>query len=38
LRANLARRGQENVKRFSWEKCARETLAVIEEAAKRGRK
>ncbi len=32
LRAELARRGQENVKRFSWEKCARETLAVILEA------
>jgi glycosyltransferase involved in cell wall biosynthesis len=30
LRAELARRGLENVKRFSWEKCARETLAVIE--------
>ena len=25
LRAELDRRGQENVKRFSWEKCARET-------------
>jgi len=32
LRAELARRGQENVKRFSWEKCARETLAVILDA------
>jgi glycosyltransferase involved in cell wall biosynthesis len=30
LRADLARRGLENVKRFSWEKCARETLAVLE--------
>lgn len=30
LRAELARRGLENVKRFSWEKCARETLAVLE--------
>jgi len=38
LRAELDRRGQENVKRFSWEKCARETLAVLEEAAKRGKK
>ncbi len=37
LRAELDRRGQENVKRFSWEKCARETLAVLEEAAKRGK-
>ncbi len=36
LRAELARRGAENVKRFSWEKCARETLAVLEEAAKHG--
>lgn len=33
LRAELIRRGRENVKRFSWEKCARETLAVLEEAA-----
>lgn len=31
LRAELIRRGRENVKRFSWEKCARETLAVLEE-------
>jgi glycosyltransferase involved in cell wall biosynthesis len=38
LRAELERRGQENVKRFSWEKCARETLAVLEEAARQGRK
>ncbi len=29
LRAELVRRGHENVKRFSWEKCARETLAVL---------
>jgi len=35
LRAELARRGQENVKRFSWEKCARETLAVLEAVGKR---
>jgi glycosyltransferase involved in cell wall biosynthesis len=34
LRAELARRGQANVRRFSWEKCARETLAVLEGAAK----
>ncbi len=33
LRAELVRRGHENVKRFSWEKCARETLAVLLEAA-----
>lgn len=32
LRAELIRRGHENVKRFSWEKCARETLAVLLEA------
>ena len=38
LRAELARRGQENVKRFSWEKCARETLAVLEEAGREGNK
>ena len=30
LREVLIRRGFENVKRFSWEKCARETLAVLE--------
>jgi glycosyltransferase involved in cell wall biosynthesis len=38
LRAELDRRGRENVKRFSWEKCAQETLAVLEEAARRGKK
>ncbi len=32
LRAALSRRGQANVQRFSWEKCARETLAVLVEA------
>lgn len=36
LRAELARRGQENVKRFSWEKCARETLAVLVEVGREG--
>lgn len=35
LRAELVRRGFQNVKRFSWEKCARETLAVLEEVAGR---
>jgi glycosyltransferase involved in cell wall biosynthesis len=30
LRAELVERGHANVKRFSWEKCARETLAVLE--------
>lgn len=34
LRAELIRRGHENVKRFSWEKCARETLAVLLEVGK----
>ncbi len=32
LRSELSRRGLENVRRFSWEKCARETLAVLLEA------
>jgi glycosyltransferase involved in cell wall biosynthesis len=36
LRAELTRRGQENIKRFSWEKCARETLAVLEEVGRQG--
>ena len=35
LRVELARRGLENVKRFSWDKCARETLAVLESVAKK---
>jgi glycosyltransferase involved in cell wall biosynthesis len=34
LAADLARRGRENVRRFSWEKCARETLAVLESVAR----
>jgi glycosyltransferase involved in cell wall biosynthesis len=38
LRADLTRRGLENVKRFSWEKCARETLAVLEEVGRQGNK
>lgn len=29
LRQNLIKAGLENVKRFSWEKCARETLKVL---------
>lgn len=37
LRAELARRGQENIKRFSWEKCARETLAVLEQVGREGK-
>ena len=32
LRNELSRRGLANVRRFSWEKCARETLAVLLEA------
>ena len=32
LRTELSRRGLANVQRFSWEKCARETLAVLLEA------
>jgi glycosyltransferase involved in cell wall biosynthesis len=35
LRQELSRKGLENVKRFSWEKCARETLAVLEEAGRK---
>jgi glycosyltransferase involved in cell wall biosynthesis len=35
LAAELTRRGHENVKRFSWEKCARETLAVLESVARK---
>ena len=34
LRQRLIAAGYENVKRFSWEKAARETLAVLEEAAR----
>ena len=33
LRQELIAKGYENVKRFSWEKAARETLAVLEEVA-----
>ena len=33
LREELIAKGHENVKRFSWEKAARETLAVLERAA-----
>jgi len=32
LRADLIARGHANVDRFSWEQCARETLAVFEDA------
>lgn len=30
LRMELIKKGLENIKRFSWEKCARETLKVLE--------
>ncbi len=33
LRNDLARRGLENSRRYSWERCASETLAVCREAA-----
>ncbi|OUC09309.1 hypothetical protein RY27_03615, partial [Litorilinea aerophila] len=36
LRQRLIQAGYANVRRFSWEKAARETLAVLEEAASRG--
>jgi glycosyltransferase involved in cell wall biosynthesis len=36
LRQQLIAAGYENVKRFSWEKAARQTLAVLEEAAGKG--
>ncbi len=38
LRATLIERGFANVKRFSWEKCARETLEVIESVVEGERK
>lgn len=34
LAENMVLRGKERLKDFSWEKCARETLAVLEEAGK----
>jgi len=37
LRQQLIAAGYENVKRFSWEKAARETLAVFEKLLTRGR-
>jgi glycosyltransferase involved in cell wall biosynthesis len=36
LRAELGRRGQERARLFSWERCARETMAVLEEALATG--
>jgi glycosyltransferase involved in cell wall biosynthesis len=37
LREELIEAGYRNVQRFSWEKAATETLAVLEEAARQGR-
>ena len=36
-RQSLIKKGREQVKKFSWEKTARETLKVLEEVAKEGR-
>lgn len=36
LRADLIAAGYENVKRFSWDKAAAETLAVLEAAGRAG--
>ena len=38
LHAELARRGQENAQRFSWPRCARETLEVLLEVGSASRK
>lgn len=38
LRQRLIAAGYENVKRFSWDKAAKETLAVLEEAAREKQK
>lgn len=35
LRAKLIKKGLEQVKKFSWEKTARETLKVLEEIGKK---
>jgi alpha-1,3-rhamnosyl/mannosyltransferase len=35
LQAELAQRGRERARKFSWELCAEETLAVIEQVARR---
>ncbi len=34
LREELIEKGRQQVKKFSWEKCARETLAVLEEVGR----
>jgi hypothetical protein len=33
LRRDLSARGLENARRFSWRRCASETMAVCEQAA-----
>ena len=33
MRTDLVKKGFENIKRFSWEKCAKETLQVLEKVA-----
>ena len=35
LREDLIKKGYEQVKKFSWEKTAKETLNVLEEVAKK---
>ncbi len=36
LRAELVAKGFDQVKKFSWERCARQVMAVIEQAGERG--
>ena len=36
LRADLGRRGRERARHFTWERCARGTLAVLQEALEEG--
>lgn len=38
LRKEMIKKGYEHLKKFSWEKTARETLAVLEEVAREGKK
>ena len=33
IKANLISKGYQNIKRFSWQKCAKETLEVLEKVA-----
>jgi len=37
LRSELAERGRAHAQRFSWQRCAEETLAVLEQVARAGR-